>query len=151
MLKIYSGNFTNSWCFINIEITYRVFLSTHLERSCSCLQSRPMSGNQLELHPLCPSRAYGSVFTALLKQIHTWSGLGVARTWEDVSRNPGFNPSSASSPSFISWHLIIWLPFIHPISQYTGFPGGSGLKNPPANAGDKGEVGLSPGWEDPLE
>ena len=29
-----------------------------------------------------------------------------------------------------------------------GFPGGSVVKNPPANAGD---TGLIPGWEDPLE
>ena len=29
-----------------------------------------------------------------------------------------------------------------------GFPGGSVVKNPPANAGD---VGSSLGWEDPLE
>ena len=29
-----------------------------------------------------------------------------------------------------------------------GFPGGSVVKNPPANAGD---VGLILGWEDPLE
>ena len=29
-----------------------------------------------------------------------------------------------------------------------GFPGGSAIKNPPANAGD---VGLIPGWKDPLE
>ena len=29
-----------------------------------------------------------------------------------------------------------------------GFPDGSVVKNPPANAGD---VGLSLGWEDPLE
>ena len=28
------------------------------------------------------------------------------------------------------------------------FPGGSAVKNPPGNAGD---VGLIPGWEDPLE
>ena len=37
------------------------------------------------------------------------------------------------------------------ISHWWGFPGGSALKNPPANAGDPG---LIPGWgggEDPLE
>ena len=27
-----------------------------------------------------------------------------------------------------------------------GFPGGSGVKNPPANAGDSGEEGSIPGW-----
>ena len=26
------------------------------------------------------------------------------------------------------------------------FPGGSAVKNPPANAGDAGNVGLIPGW-----
>ena len=31
------------------------------------------------------------------------------------------------------------------------FPGGSVVKNPPANAGDTGEEGLTLGWEDPLE
>ena len=29
-----------------------------------------------------------------------------------------------------------------------GFPGGSLVKNPPANSGDVGSI---PGWEDPLE
>ena len=32
-----------------------------------------------------------------------------------------------------------------------GFPGGSEVKNPPANAWDTGDVGLIPGQEDPLE
>ena len=32
-----------------------------------------------------------------------------------------------------------------------GFPGGSVVKNPPANAGDAGDMGLIPGWEDLLE
>ena len=32
-----------------------------------------------------------------------------------------------------------------------GFPGGSALKNLPANAGDAGDTGSIPGWEDPLE
>ena len=32
-----------------------------------------------------------------------------------------------------------------------GFPGGSVVKNLPANAGDTGYVGSIPGWEDPLE
>ena len=32
-----------------------------------------------------------------------------------------------------------------------GFPGGSVVKNPPANAGDAGDMGLIPGREDLLE
>ena len=32
-----------------------------------------------------------------------------------------------------------------------GFPVGSVVGNPPANAGDAGEVSLIPGWEDPME
>ena len=32
-----------------------------------------------------------------------------------------------------------------------GFPGGSALKNLPANAGDARDTGSIPGWEDPLE
>ena len=32
-----------------------------------------------------------------------------------------------------------------------GFPGGSVLKNPLANAGDAGDMGLISGLEDPLE
>ena len=32
-----------------------------------------------------------------------------------------------------------------------GFPGGSVLKNLPANAGDARDTGSIPGWEDPLE
>ena len=31
------------------------------------------------------------------------------------------------------------------------FPGGSVVKNPPANAGDPGDTGLIPGWEDSLK
>ena len=38
------------------------------------------------------------------------------------------------------------LHFTSPLPQ--SFPGGSAVKNPPANAGD---VGLIPGWKDPLE
>ena len=33
------------------------------------------------------------------------------------------------------------------ISATTAFPGGSVLKNPPANAGDTEEAGLMPEWE----
>ena len=32
-----------------------------------------------------------------------------------------------------------------------GFPGGSVVKESPCNAGDTGDAGLIPGWEDPLE
>ena len=32
-----------------------------------------------------------------------------------------------------------------------GFPGGSVVKNLPANAGDAEDVGLASGWEDPPE
>ena len=32
-----------------------------------------------------------------------------------------------------------------------GFPGGAEVKNPLANAGDAGDLGSIPGWEDPLE
>ena len=36
-------------------------------------------------------------------------------------------------------------------SLQVGFPGGSVVKNPPANAGDAGDQVRSLGWEDPLE
>ena len=32
-----------------------------------------------------------------------------------------------------------------------GFPAGTMVKNPPATAGDAGDMGLILGWEDPLE
>ena len=32
-----------------------------------------------------------------------------------------------------------------------GFPDGKVVKNPPANAGNAGDMGSIPGWEDPLE
>ena len=32
-----------------------------------------------------------------------------------------------------------------------GFPGSSVVKNPPANAGDTGDLGSIPGWKNPLE
>ena len=35
--------------------------------------------------------------------------------------------------------------------EWRGFPGGSIVMNPPANAGDIRDVGLISGWEDPLE
>ena len=33
----------------------------------------------------------------------------------------------------------------HSLSWFWGFPGGSVVKNPPANAGDTGDVGSTPG------
>ena len=36
-----------------------------------------------------------------------------------------------------------WILFLYLIRINLGFPGGSGVKNPPANAGDSG---LIPGW-----
>ena len=41
-----------------------------------------------------------------------------------------------------------WVGCIFIIKEITGFPDGTVVKNPPANAGD---VGQSLGWEDPLE
>ena len=32
-----------------------------------------------------------------------------------------------------------------------GFPGGASVKNLPTNAGDAGDRGLIPGWEDTLD
>ena len=32
------------------------------------------------------------------------------------------------------------------LKMLLGFPGGSVVKNPPANAGDTGDVGSIPGW-----
>ena len=32
-----------------------------------------------------------------------------------------------------------------------GFPGGSVVKIPPAGAGEAGDMGSIPGWEDPME
>ena len=44
---------------------------------------------------------------------------------------------------------IIFTIFINRVArEFKGFPGGSVVKNPPANTG---EVGLILGWEDPLE
>ena len=40
-------------------------------------------------------------------------------------------------------------PFVPFVNE--GFPGGSGVKNPPANAGDLGDMGSIPGLEDSLE
>ena len=42
----------------------------------------------------------------------------------------------------------LWNPTLYKLSSSKGFSGGSGIKNPPANAGDPGSVH---GWEDPLE
>ena len=41
---------------------------------------------------------------------------------------------------------------IYYLALYKNFPGGSAVKNPPANAGDAGNPWVrSLGWEDPLE
>ena len=40
--------------------------------------------------------------------------------------------------------MVIW-------EDFMGFPGGTVVQNPPANAGDAKEPGLIPGREDPLE
>ena len=41
---------------------------------------------------------------------------------------------------------------IYYLALYENFPGGSAVKNPPANAGDAGNPRVrSLGWEDPLE
>ena len=37
------------------------------------------------------------------------------------------------------------------INILEGLPGWLMVKNPPANAGDAGNSGLIPGWEDPLK
>ena len=37
------------------------------------------------------------------------------------------------------------------ISQYKGFPGGLVVRNLLENAGNAGDLGLIPGWEDALE
>ena len=37
------------------------------------------------------------------------------------------------------------------VSKWWGFPGGSVVKNPPANAGDTGDMGSITGSRDPLE
>ena len=42
-----------------------------------------------------------------------------------------------SSPFTLSWN--------HSSSKYLGFPGGSVVKNPPANVGDAGDTGLITG------
>ena len=41
---------------------------------------------------------------------------------------------------------VVW--FLEQLHSILGFPGGSVVKNLPANAGDTGSI---PGWEDPLE
>ena len=53
--------------------------------------------------------------------------------------------SSCSSLSK-SPHLSVF-----PCPHEWGFPGGSEVQNPSANAGDAGDTGSIPGWEDPLE
>ena len=57
-----------------------------------------------------------------------------------LNRQPGGveSPQQDCVPPFV--------PFLN-----EGFPGGSGVKNPPANAGDSGDMGSIPGLEDPLE
>ena len=53
-------------------------------------------------------------------------------------------------PVIYSYYSYLIIYFMHSIN-IVGFPGGSEVKNPPANAWDTGDVGLIPGQEDPLE
>ena len=41
--------------------------------------------------------------------------------------------------------------FLNEVMLTKGSPRGTGVKNPSAIAGDIGDVGLIPGWEEPLE
>ena len=51
---------------------------------------------------------------------------------------------------FLMWTiLIVFIEFVTILLW--GFPGGTVVKNPPANAGDTKDMGSIPGWEDPLE
>ena len=50
-------------------------------------------------------------------------------------------PNFCRSPQTHHAHYIITLP----VAQVSGFPGGSVAKDPPASAGDAGDVGSIPG------
>ena len=50
-------------------------------------------------------------------------------------------PNFCRSPQTHHAHYIITLP----VAQVSGFPGGSVVKDPPASAGDAGDVGSIPG------
>ena len=70
---------------------------------------------------------------------------------------------SSTSPSLLLLHKSSYTPnasiFKHNLdgilnlgtSRGQGFPGGTAVKNLPANAGDTGDVGWIPGLENPLE
>ena len=48
--------------------------------------------------------------------------------------------------------IRVWGRIYTPLLEYKGFPGGAVVKNPPANVGGAGDLGLIPGGrEDPLE
>ena len=62
-------------------------------------------------------------------------------------RNPVVIPVPSECPKF-HWLTFGYLTNSPMLLKYTGFPGGSAVKNPPANAGDPGSIpvpGRSPG------
>ena len=52
----------------------------------------------------------------------------------------------AQPPLRRAWRVLKKLRKRAAVWASTGFPGGTKVKNPPANAGDTGHVGLIPGW-----
>jgi len=59
-------------------------------------------------------------------------------------------PCPCPLPCDIAVTLTEAMEYIFPNTSL-GFPGGSVLKNPPANAGDSRDTGSVPSWEDSLE
>ena len=47
--------------------------------------------------------------------------------------------------------LLLWRPLDMSFVRVQEFTGGSVVKNPPPNTGERRETGSIPGWEDPLE
>ena len=81
-----------------------------------------------------------SVYGILQARILEWVSISYSRNLP----NPGIKPRS---PAFQMDSLLL----NHQGCFSRGFPGGTVVKNLPANAGDTGDVGPILGQEDPLE
>ena len=108
--------------------------------------------------PLCDSYLrytlpWGSVVwdpISVKKAFYNFTDTGFGNSTE-VKESKAISKVGADFCNGIRSDVIKVPPRNWPVSLRAGFPGGASGKNPPDNAGDVRNIGLVPGWEDPLE
>ena len=86
-------------------------------------------------------------------RINSKAGIVVQKISKDGALLPlAVSGTSSNMPAFkFSYTFFISQPFGQEQVWYGGFPGGTMVKNPPANEGDSGDVGSIPGLGRSLE